>query len=518
MEKRIFKHILVLSLLAGLLLTAMANGQSAFDIRWGQQQTYSSSPANSLRQWAEGVDGRIGGVSLGTGTTYYLDSNVSSEGDGTSWASAKDTMTEAMALCTANNGDQIRVAQGHAQSGDAANFWGTVVAGVTVIHEGSGSDQGTWMFADTDTAINVGVANVTVIGGRYLAGISEVVSGFILDASADYFTLINAEIPEPTTSSWEFNVFVQYATGTNNLTISGCTQHTADETGADHFLNGGAGAVSGLTVIGNTLHGEYDIAAIFSDQADLETYIRYNQITQLTASQFGIEFTAAATGIVADNRVNATVLFEVDPGSMAYWQNMEGDTLPEEVSLTGQLGAFTGPAAGSAQDDNVKASLDLVHLVAESCTSTVLTTIVNGINDLFTISGTVKIIELVGIVTTVIESKSCLINYNVNPTIPAGDTVFGTDGTALEINADNPGVLYTWSGEIAADLIATDNGVFLGLPAPLDGNTKQLGALIVPAGSLELAAVVSTSATGAITFTIRYQPLTPGATIVSNSS
>lgn len=509
MEKRIFKHILVLTLLAGLLLTAFAYGQSAFDIRWGQQQTYQNTPANTLKQWAEGMEGRVGGVSLGTGTTFYLDSNVSSEGDGTSWASAKDTMTEAMALCTANNGDQIRVAQTHVESGTGASMWGTVVAGVTVIHEGEGSDQGTWTFADTDAAINVGVASVTVIGGRYLAGISEVVAGFILDGSADYFTIIGAEFPEPTTSSFEFNIAIQITTGTNKLSVIGCTQFTADAAGADHFLNGGAGAVSGLSVIGNTLHGEYAIAPIYSDQADLETYIRYNEITQLTASQFGIEFTGAATGICADNRVNATVLFEVDPGSMAYWNNMEGDTLPEGVSLNGQLGAFTGPAAGTAQDDNVKASLDLVHNVAEASATTVLTTIVNGLNDIFTVSGTVQIIEIVGIVTTQIEAKSCLINYSMNPTTPAGDTVFGTDGTAVEINGDLVGNLYTWDGVIAADLTSTVNGVALGMPAP---------TLIVPAGSLECAAVVATSATGAITFTIRYKPLTPGATVVSNSS
>ena len=143
----------------------------------------------------------------------------------------------------------------------------------------------------------------------------------------------------------------------------------------------------------------------------------------------------------------------------------------------------------------------------EACASTVLTTIMNGNNDLFIVAGgPVKIIEIVGIVTTVIETKGCLINYNVDPTSPAGDTVFGTDGTALEINADAVGTLYTWNGVIAVDLTATTNGVALGIPAP---------TLIVPVGSLELAAVVATSATGAITFYIRYMPLVSGAVVTA---
>jgi hypothetical protein len=134
-----------------------------------------------------------------------------------------------------------------------------------------------------------------------------------------------------------------------------------------------------------------------------------------------------------------------------------------------------------------------------------LTTILNGNNNLFNIiGGPVKIIEIIGIVAVQIEGKSCLINYNMDPTSPAGDTAFGTDGTALEINGDTVGTLYTWDGVIANDLTATANGVALGIGG---------AGLICPAGSLELAAVVVTSATGTIDFYVRYVPLIPGARI-----
>ncbi len=302
------------------------------------------------------------GTNLGTGKVFYVDSAVGSDAyTGTTLATATATLDAAINLCTANRGDVIYVAQGHAESGTAANMWDADVAGISIVHLGNGSNQGTYTFADTDTTVAVGAANVTIIGGRLLAGISEVVVGLSVEATAHYLTVVGMEWPEPETTTFEFNIGAQLVSDVNDVSFIGCRASSVGATGADHWLNGGAAAVQRLTVVGNIIHGEFAIAPIFSDQADTETYIKYNEITQLTASQFGIEFSGAATGIVSDNRVNATVLFEVDPGSMAYWKNLEGDTLPEGVSLTGQLGAFTGPAAGAAQDDNVKASLDLLN-------------------------------------------------------------------------------------------------------------------------------------------------------------
>jgi len=167
---------------------------------------------------------------------------------------------------------------------------------------------------------------------------------------------------------------------------------------------------------------------------------------------------------------------------------------------------YTQPLYGSAGTDTT--NIASLAEQQEFTVSTTLTTIVNGNNNLFAVTGgPVKILEIVAYVATGIEAKSCLINYNIDPTTPAGDTVFGTDGTALEVNADAAGTLYTWDGVIANDLTATTNGVALGNAA--------LSGLVVPIGSIELAAVVSTSATGAITISIRYIPLVVGAVVTA---
>jgi hypothetical protein len=195
-----------------------------------------------------------------------------------------------------------------------------------------------------------------------------------------------------------------------------------------------------------------------------------------------------------------------------------GQPLPSNTSIVDVMGDFTGPHDGAAQDDNVKASLDLAHTdldalivygaMREQSISKAITTIANGNNDLFVVAGgPIKVLEIVAYVDTEIGAESVLINYNINPTAPAADTAFATDGTALEINADAVGTVYTWDGVIDNDLTATTNGVALGLAA--------YSGLVVPAGSIELTAAHDGTADGAITVYMRYVPLASGVTVTA---
>lgn len=183
-------------------------------------------------------------------------------------------------------------------------------------------------------------------------------------------------------------------------------------------------------------------------------------------------------------------------------------TYNQPTYSTAALGSRADSAASGpvTETDSLMAYMKQNVGVQAVTVSKTLTTIMSGNNNLFTVSGgPVKILEIVAYVSTVIEGKSCLINYNIDPTTPATDTAFATDGTALEINGDAAGTLYTWGGVIATDLTATTNGVALGNAA--------FSGLIVPIGSIELAAVVATSATGAITVYVRYIPLAIGAVV-----
>jgi hypothetical protein len=110
------------------------------------------------------------------------------------------------------------------------------------------------------------------------------------------------------------------------------------------------------------------------------------------------------------------------------------------------------------------------------------------------------------VVTTNIVATGCLINYNIDPVEPATDTVFATDGAALEINGDAAGTVYTWDGVIATDLTATTNGVLL-----TQGHDVSAG-LLCPQGMIELAATATNA--GVIKFYMIYSPLSPLSTVI----
>lgn len=490
----------------------------------------------------------------GTGKVWYIDSNVVNEGDGSSWLNATDTVNEAVVLSDADSGDDrgdvFLVAQGHAESGTDADLVDITVSGSTLVHLGNEANQGSYTFADTDVTFVFGAANVRVIGGRCIAGISSITMGISFEAAADNCILDGMVFPKPTTNSWEFLDTIDIADGANDPTFINLKGYN-DEAGAApaHFIDAGNGTAGpvGLTVVNCLIKGDFSVAAVWSDEPCDEAYIAYNTITNHTSGEHCIEFTDAGTGTIEwNNCFGDTEGAIIDPGSMAEYGNIKsiaintpgypGWTLqsgldhffgldgatqiyPENAvddSILAKILTKSDPANISDYDNTIH-SLEAIGDVSAKSVTKVLSGITNGLQDLFVVAGgPVKIIELIGIVTTTaIEGKGCLINYSFDPTIPAGDTVFGTDGTALEINADAVGALYTWDGIINNDLVATDNGVALGLPAPTDGSTDKSGSLIVPAGSLEMAAVVATSATGQINFYLRYEPLIPGAVVTA---
>lgn len=301
-----------------------------------------------LRKWIDILNTDItnaGGLSnLGTGKVFYVDSGPgnASTVDGLTVGKAFPTHDDAYdsGNVTANRGDVVFILQDHAESGSVAGLVDIDVAGVTVVHLGNGDNAGTYTFADTDTTFVIGAANVTLVGGRYLAGISEVVAGIIVEAGGDNFTFIGtkglyANFPEPTTSTFEFDISIQMTTGADNVSITNCEAYSADATGATKFLDGGAGVVNGFKFVNNLIHGEYSVAPLFSDQIDLENYIAYNNITQMTAGEFGIEYTAAATGIMERNNVVVNDRNEnsIDSGSMRPFENYVADSSDVAATL-----------------------------------------------------------------------------------------------------------------------------------------------------------------------------------------
>jgi hypothetical protein len=293
-------------------------------------------------RWAIAMENAVESLSdppQGTGDIFYVDSGVSNAGDGSSWLNAVATVEEAIALCTANQGDRIYVAEGHTESwtaaaGAASGGFDADIAGITILGVGQGDDRPTFTYADTDATCAVGAASVRFENLVFLAGISEVVAGVIVEGTGDNFTMYNCEFPEPLVSSYEFDIGIQLTTAANDVTIAYCTAYSADATGATHWINGGAGVIESLTIVNNLVYGEYSVAPIFSDQADLKTHVANNVVGNMTTGQLGIEFSGNATGwcygnLVITDTVGASYDTGVMDGGGGLWADEDSsDTYP----------------------------------------------------------------------------------------------------------------------------------------------------------------------------------------------
>jgi hypothetical protein len=530
-------------ILCVFLLTALCSADIATsDIKFSNLATTNDVVKLLRSKFAQhNVDiDSLGGLSnRGTGKVFYVDSEVGNDSYvGTSPAKATATIDAAVNLCTANRGDVIFVMQGHAETLDngTSDALDLDVAGITVVGLGNGSDMPEITFDTTTDEIAIDADSVVVIGLRLLAGVSEVVLAFDVKDGADDCAIIGCVFPEPTTSSWEFDKGIVITTA-DRLLVQGCLQYTADAVGATNFIDNDGGVTNGCRYLYNVCIGEYAEGIIHSDDADLENFVAYNDLSNLTTGQHAIEFTAAATGSLIGNTVFTDAeATSIDPGSLKCFNNLvsiaidtSGVVYPALGDLaTNLIGVDDGNNAASTTnvaanaDGSVLERLEQVDVdtsaiitdtaamqpIQEYSIKASITTIASGEDVLFTVAGgPIKVVEIIGIVTGVIQAQSTLINYNVAVTTPAGDVVFGTDGTALEINADAAGTLYTWNGVIANDLVATTSGVALGLAS---GTTT---GLIVPPGDIELSSTAAS--TGTIDFYMRYIPLDSSSVVTA---
>ena len=120
---------------------------------------------------------------------------------------------------------------------------------------------------------------------------------------------------------------------------------------------------------------------------------------------------------------------------------------------------------------------------------------------LFTVSGTVIIKHILGKVTTIIQNQANATLLKVNPTVGADVDLCA----ALDIDNDAVGTMYSVTGDFSDAMVEVTSGAIEG--------EASLQSFIVTDGVIEMECAASN--TGAIQWTIVYQPLTKGANIVA---
>jgi hypothetical protein len=247
-----------------VMLAILAMGSiTAFDIQWWNQATYSNSPANTLKQWAEGMEGRVG--MAGTGKTFYVDSGVTNEGDGSSWTNAKDTLDEAVGLCTASRGDVIYVAQGHTEAmGTGADVVDLDVAGISVIGCGTGMLRPIFDYTDYDTGtFAVGAANILIQNCIFRANVTDVNDAIEVEAAGDDCTIRNCSFIVNTAATDEFLDCIVLGDAADRLIVENCYFNMKGGA-ADHAIFFDYDSTDSI-IRNNVILGDYAVANIKGD-------------------------------------------------------------------------------------------------------------------------------------------------------------------------------------------------------------------------------------------------------------
>lgn len=118
---------------------------------------------------------------------------------------------------------------------------------------------------------------------------------------------------------------------------------------------------------------------------------------------------------------------------------------------------------------------------------------------IFTVTGRVQLVDIIGEVTTVIQTQADNLKLVSNPTVGADvDICAVKDVTAAAV-----GTQLSITGTFATAMVQTASGAFV----------RQAASTIIAAGTLDLSA--SATNTGSVKWTARYIPVDPGARMIA---
>lgn len=240
------------------------------------------------------------------GSVFFVDSNHDQAGTSTNEGQKRQpcsTIASALAQCTANNGDLIILAPGHAETISAAGGIAIDKAGVHILGMGRGTAMPTITFDTAITAdLDIDAANVTIENVHFRANFADITAA--IDVNATDFALIGCRFSEVATDM-NAKIWIQdgATTTSNYMTIQGCYANLTDAANT-HFVNF-AGTGTGHIVKDNILNGDWGTMAIGGAGVITDAMILNNNIHNVaTDADACISVAATATGLIAQN--NAT--------------------------------------------------------------------------------------------------------------------------------------------------------------------------------------------------------------------
>lgn len=344
------KFIVFLVMMA--LTVSVFGSTTAFDIQWGEQSTYHRGPDNKLQQWAEGIEGRISGA---TGNIVYVDSGVASEGDGSSWENAFDTLQEGIDATTSSNGDVVNVREGTTGSIIVSGTITCNKIGVTYVGHGKGDQRPTF------TASAAATAKLLITAD------DNYFYNFIFQSGkADLATVLLVTADDTTFNSCSFRdstsglgmVTVGAADGdSDRFTLVNCDFYQPGTTN-DHSVEI-LFDMNNIKIANNIFYGDYDEGVIYipaGGNACLDLSIIGNIVSNVQASGLGIEINGTSTtGILRGNTVYVdTFVNGINPGAL---KDMGGNLTViagDEAGISSLLLPAIGTVTAGSADDILK--------------------------------------------------------------------------------------------------------------------------------------------------------------------
>jgi hypothetical protein len=269
----------------------------------------------------------IGDFMVNISEEYYVNSNDGDDGRrGLSKETAVATLDYAIGLTTANQGDIIYVLPGHAETITSAITCDK--AGVTIIGLGHGKKRPAFTCNAAIDTITVTAANVKIQGLYFPESTLTGVTSRINIAAAN--CMIDGCLFE--CGQYDLETITITAAG-DDAVIQNSQWTVVANSEADAAIEIEAAGVNGLQVKNCYFDGgndtiAWDVGAINSGVAHTNCLIQGN----VSLYGAGIIFSAAATGVIADNYcAEGTLGSMIDPGSCMCFRNFEEDAGDEHA-------------------------------------------------------------------------------------------------------------------------------------------------------------------------------------------
>lgn len=418
-------------------------------------------------------------LGIGTGNIFYVDSAIAGSG-GLTWATAVATVDDAVNLCTADAGDIILVAAGHAED------LGTTdpdfdQAGITIIGLGEGEQRPVLSFDTSTDIFAIDADDIAVYNLVFLAHTPDVAKGIDITGGSENTIIENCLFTVHTEATDEFLIAINIGAASDNPLIKN-----------NEFFMGGGNATEAILqdgtleyaeIVGNKIYGDYSTACIYGDSTGagemltIRDNILYNgDITIGLNTEPCIELKSDTTGFILNNSLFCNVASAADAivGADMY---LAGNTYSE--------------TEGSGTALEVGKTYVRVSSAASVAASAV---------DLFDVlGGRIEITSMMGQCTTVMASNPGACSLIIDATTGDQDADFTT---AVNIDALGVGDVVNFAavtgGESVLVLDANENGA---LPV----------SWFCPIGMIEQK--TASTGTGAITWYMVFRPLEDGVTV-----